>query len=257
MFSGTTFCSETEGAGIFCSVTRCALAVLRVASWATTHGVIFGSKQALALVHQAQAAIRTGVHGACSGARRTSIWPVTAAEIRAERRSRNVEITVSACANKSSSCPVARSKNAAIASCSALDGGNANAKLPICPSFKEGTAPGFAIRSNLTNVMAYLTKAGACFVSSTTKPIMLLSRQASAGNALTLARKRAAPTFAKTRVSLGKMNAPRALAVSLEIVFSLSFKYPVEDDCPSDLPPVDVPIRSGSPGSRLLDGYVG
>ena len=24
-----------------------------------------------------------------------------------------------------------------------------------------------------------------------------------------------------------------------------------------DLPPVDVPIRSGSPGSRLLDGYVG
>ena len=25
----------------------------------------------------------------------------------------------------------------------------------------------------------------------------------------------------------------------------------------SDLPPVDVPIRSGSPGSRLLDGYVG
>ena len=26
---------------------------------------------------------------------------------------------------------------------------------------------------------------------------------------------------------------------------------------PCDLPPVDVPIRSGSPGSRLLDGYVG
>ena len=26
---------------------------------------------------------------------------------------------------------------------------------------------------------------------------------------------------------------------------------------PADLPPVDVPIRSGSPGSRLLDGYVG
>ena len=26
---------------------------------------------------------------------------------------------------------------------------------------------------------------------------------------------------------------------------------------PTDLPPVDVPIRSGSPGSRLLDGYVG
>ena len=25
----------------------------------------------------------------------------------------------------------------------------------------------------------------------------------------------------------------------------------------ADLPPVDVPIRSGSPGSRLLDGYVG
>ena len=25
----------------------------------------------------------------------------------------------------------------------------------------------------------------------------------------------------------------------------------------NDLPPVDVPIRSGSPGSRLLDGYVG
>ena len=25
----------------------------------------------------------------------------------------------------------------------------------------------------------------------------------------------------------------------------------------TDLPPVDVPIRSGSPGSRLLDGYVG
>ncbi len=24
-----------------------------------------------------------------------------------------------------------------------------------------------------------------------------------------------------------------------------------------DLPPVDVPIKSGSPGSRLLDGYVG
>jgi superfamily II DNA or RNA helicase len=25
----------------------------------------------------------------------------------------------------------------------------------------------------------------------------------------------------------------------------------------NDLPPVDVPIKSGSPGSRLLDGYVG
>ncbi len=24
-----------------------------------------------------------------------------------------------------------------------------------------------------------------------------------------------------------------------------------------DLPPVDVPIKSGSPGSRLLDGYLG
>ena len=31
-----------------------------------------------------------------------------------------------------------------------------------------------------------------------------------------------------------------------------------EDGSPwGDLPPVDVPIRSGSPGSRLLDGYVG
>ena len=28
-------------------------------------------------------------------------------------------------------------------------------------------------------------------------------------------------------------------------------------DGQTDLPPVDVPIRSGSPGSRLLDGYVG
>jgi hypothetical protein len=25
----------------------------------------------------------------------------------------------------------------------------------------------------------------------------------------------------------------------------------------ADLPPVDVPIKSGSPGSRLLDGYLG
>ena len=30
-----------------------------------------------------------------------------------------------------------------------------------------------------------------------------------------------------------------------------------ENERPIDLPPVDVPIRSGSPGSRLLDGYVG
>ena len=31
----------------------------------------------------------------------------------------------------------------------------------------------------------------------------------------------------------------------------------IHDQRPPDLPPVDVPIRSGSPGSRLLDGYVG
>ena len=34
-----------------------------------------------------------------------------------------------------------------------------------------------------------------------------------------------------------------------ELVLELERKH--------DLPPVDVPIRSGSPGSRLLDGYVG
>ena len=36
-----------------------------------------------------------------------------------------------------------------------------------------------------------------------------------------------------------------------------SSKRFVHMDGSIDLPPVDVPIRSGSPGSRLLDGYVG
>jgi len=39
--------------------------------------------------------------------------------------------------------------------------------------------------------------------------------------------------------------------------FVTILKSVATNDCLSDLPPVDVPIESGSPGSRLLDGYLG
>ena len=60
---------------------------------------------------------------------------------------------------------------------------------------------------------------------------------------------RADPEFAVNylREAFNSLGNPEERAVSMLAI----------RDVAHDLPPVDVPIRSGSPGSRLLDGYVG
>ena len=56
-------------------------------------------------------------------------------------------------------------------------------------------------------------------------------------------------------ISSGGVSQASTPSNRIAVYEDLRFAYDVHGNI--DLPPVDVPIRSGSPGSRLLDGYVG
>ncbi|OIQ65753.1 hypothetical protein GALL_526850 [mine drainage metagenome] len=148
-------------------------------------------------------------------------WPVTAAEINEERYSRRREMCAWTFALIA---PISDERilmNFAICRCSS-NGGTAIFMSPTCDADTEGTAPGFTsqssgirLRANCANNPSISNKFGQ-------KAIILLSRQLGTPSTRTLCNKRAAPTFAKTRVPGSNMFALSFFAVSLEMELSVA-----------------------------------
>ncbi|MCY1372286.1 hypothetical protein D9M69_594830 [compost metagenome] len=84
-------------------------------------------------------------HAACSCSSltspRTSIWPVTAEEIRAVRRSLSKSIALSASVIRASNCVSLPNRNAAIFSCSPFDGKTPNTFSRFCMDRRGKPAP--------------------------------------------------------------------------------------------------------------------